>query len=240
MLYTQKKYLQFLLKASNQHGVHSPFVYHLVTKCFYQKINKNFWKTFLNAKKHTQDSKKNNRKKISKIGEISNKKAKLLIKIVSYFKPKNILEIRTSFGLGTLAIKIGNSNSSIITIEECPENSKVVQELFTKNNLNTIEILHGNFSKTLSKVTQNNPLDFIYFNGNYTKQTTLSYFNECLKTMNNESFFIFNDIYWNAEMQEAWSVIKNHSKVRVTVDVFYFGIVFFRKEQAKEHFKIRV
>ena len=35
-------------------------------------------------------------------------------------------------------------------------------------------------------------------------------------------------------------LIKKHPKVTVTVDLFYFGIVFFRKEQAKEHFKIRV
>ena len=30
-----KKYLLFLLKSTNQHGVHSPFVFRLVTQCFY-------------------------------------------------------------------------------------------------------------------------------------------------------------------------------------------------------------
>lgn len=29
------QYLKFLLKSSNAHGIHSPFVYDLVTKCFY-------------------------------------------------------------------------------------------------------------------------------------------------------------------------------------------------------------
>uniref|UniRef100_UPI00404B6DEF hypothetical protein n=1 Tax=Flavobacterium sp. TaxID=239 RepID=UPI00404B6DEF len=29
-------YLKFLLKSTNQHGVHSPFVFDLVTKCLYQ------------------------------------------------------------------------------------------------------------------------------------------------------------------------------------------------------------
>jgi hypothetical protein len=41
-------------------------------------------------------------------------------------------------------------------------------------------------------------------------------------------------------MKEAWSTIKKHPKVTVTVDVFHYGIVFFRREQSKEHFKIRV
>ncbi|MEN8126127.1 MAG: class I SAM-dependent methyltransferase, partial [Bacteroidota bacterium] len=30
-----KSYLKFLLSSTNQHGIHSPFVYDLTTKCFY-------------------------------------------------------------------------------------------------------------------------------------------------------------------------------------------------------------
>jgi hypothetical protein len=41
-------------------------------------------------------------------------------------------------------------------------------------------------------------------------------------------------------MTEAWQYIKNHESVSVTVDCFHLGFVFFRKEQAKEHFKIRL
>jgi len=41
-------------------------------------------------------------------------------------------------------------------------------------------------------------------------------------------------------MEEAWHYIKEHSKVTVTIDTFQWGIVFFRREQEKEHFIIRV
>lgn len=37
MLFFKKTYWQFLLKSTNEHGVHSPFVYALVTQCFYNK-----------------------------------------------------------------------------------------------------------------------------------------------------------------------------------------------------------
>jgi hypothetical protein len=40
-------------------------------------------------------------------------------------------------------------------------------------------------------------------------------------------------------MTEAWETIKKHPQVTVTIDTFYWGIVFFRKAQAKEHFTIR-
>lgn len=141
--------------------------------------------------------------------------------------------------MGTLAIKTENNAVSALTLEECPETCKTIQQLFDKNNLKGIEIINGDFSKSLSICTQNKQFDCVLFDKNHTKIAILNYFEECLKTIHNNSFFIFDGIYWTAEMQEAWSIIKKHSKVRVTVDVFYFGIVFFRKEQSKEHFKIR-
>lgn len=31
------RYLEFFLKSTNQHGIHSPFVYNFITKCMYKK-----------------------------------------------------------------------------------------------------------------------------------------------------------------------------------------------------------
>lgn len=252
------EYIKFLLKSSNEHGVHSPFVYDLVTKCFYKKTNVKSWSNFLGSKHKLLDNKsfikvtdfgsgskifkKNLRQvsKISKVAGISNNKAKLLIKIVNYYKPENCLEIGTSLGLATTSIKIGNKNSKITTLEGCPETSKIANDLFINNNFKDIHIITGNFIETLPKVTKNNKYDFIYFDGNHNKKSTLEYFEACLETAHNNSFWIFDDIYWNKEMQEAWKEIKIHPKVTVTIDVFHWGIVFFRIEQAKEHFTIRV
>ncbi|MEE9407255.1 MAG: class I SAM-dependent methyltransferase [Polaribacter sp.] len=258
MLYQQIEYIKFLLKSSNQHGVHSPFVYQLVTKCFYKKTDHNFWNSFLKIRYHLLDNKKsikvtdfgsgskvfkNDEREVSKIAKvagISNKKAKLLIRLVHFFQPKSVLEIGTSLGLGTSAIKIGNNNTKITTLEGCSETSTIAQELFIKNNFKSIDVHSGDFKETLPKAVINNKFDFIYFDGNHTKKATLEYFETCLQTINNNSVWVFDDIYWSKEMKETWLEIKAHPKVTVTVDVFYFGIVFLRNEQAKEHFKIRV
>ena len=50
-------YIKFWLRSTNQHGVQSPFVYSLVTKCFYSK------------KKHNAYSKLKNYKKAEKVGK---------------------------------------------------------------------------------------------------------------------------------------------------------------------------
>ena len=252
------KYLKFLTKSSNQHGVHSPFIYNLITKGFYTKTNKKLLYSFIKIKQQLLDNKttikvtdfgsgskifkSNNRKvaKIVKVAGISNTKAKLLIRIVNYFKPKNILEIGTSVGLSTSAIKIGYNKSNITTLEGCKETNNIAKSLFENNNFKNIKTITGNFNETIASSIKSNSYDFIYFDGNHTKKATLEYFKTCLPTISNDTFWIFDDIYWSKEMQEAWLEIKKHPKVTVTVDVFHFGIVFFRKEQAKEHFMIRV
>ncbi|CAI8428445.1 MAG: Uncharacterised protein [Polaribacter sejongensis] len=243
MFHTIKEYFKFLTKASNQHGVHSPFVYNLVTQCFYKKTAADLWNSFLISKQllDTKTIRKvTSLHSTSKTARISTKKAKLLIRLIAYFKPENILEIGTSMGLGTAAIQIGNKNSSIISIESCPQRGKIKHELFKKNNFNTIHIVHGNWNEALPKVLKKQQFDFIYFNKHQTKKETLQCFNRCLNSINNDAIWVFNDIYSTIEIQEAWLEIKNHPKVTVTVDVFFLGIIFFRKEQAKEHFKIRV
>ena len=80
--------------------------------------------------------------------------------------------------------------------------------------------------------------DLVYFDGNHSKKATLDYFEALLPTISNDSVWIFDDIHWSADMEEAWEIIKKHPKVSVTIDTFQWGIVFFRAEQEKEHFII--
>ena len=40
MWYSFWSYINFIFSATNQHGVHSPFVYNLVTKCFYNRTKR--------------------------------------------------------------------------------------------------------------------------------------------------------------------------------------------------------
>lgn len=250
-------YLKFILLSTNQHGVHSPFVFNLVTKCFYKKKTLNKWNHFFKIKKKLFIDKRtidvtdfgagsrvfkyNTRKigDIAKFAGISNKKAKLILKLISYFKPNKILEIGTSLGLGTSAFTIANPKANIITLEGCPSTANIAKEYFKKNNFKNIKVTVGNFKNTLPQIINQQKFDCIYFDGNHTKEATLKYFETCLPSKSNDSFWIFDDIYWNSEMQEAWLIIKNHPEVTVTIDIFHFGIIFFRKEQAKEHFKIR-
>lgn len=254
-----KSYIKFLFHSKNEHGVHSPFVFDLVTKCFYNNTKypeyynlKSYRKSLLENKNTIEVTDfgagsrvfKSNTREISKIAQtagISPKNAELLFRIVRYFQPKSVLEIGTSLGLATSALSFGNQNAQIITLEGCPNTQKQAQVQLQEQNSNfqNIEFVNTEFSnyfKTLdlSPITHH----LIYFDGNHSKKATLDYFEALLPTICNDSIWIFDDIHWSADMEEAWEIIKNHPKVSVTIDTFQWGIVFFRAEQQKEHFII--
>ncbi len=259
MLQIIKSYLNFLWNSKNEHGVHSPFVFDLVTKCFYDtkkyteySILKEYRKSLLKNKNYIEvtdfgaGSKvfRSNKRQISKIAQtagISQKRAELLFRITKYFKPDSILELGTSLGLATSALALGNPKAKIKTLEGCQNTIHQCQLQLQKFNINTVECINTEFSSYLKNFqlpTSN--FQLIYFDGNHSKQSTLNYFELLLPTISNESVWILDDIHWSLEMEEAWEIIKNHPRVTVSIDTFQWGIVFFRIEQEKEHFVIRV
>ncbi|WP_291138906.1 O-methyltransferase [Flavobacterium sp. UBA7663] len=259
MLQQIKSYIKFLFHSKNEHGVHSPFVFDLVTKCFYDatkyqeyEVLKSYRKSLLENKNTIEVTDfgagsrvfKSNVREISKIAQtagITPKNAELLFRIVRYFQPKNVLEIGTSLGLATSALSLGTEKAKIITLEGCPNTQKQAQiQLQGQNsNFQNVEFVNTEFSSYF-KVIHPSPIThhLIYFDGNHSKKATLDYFEVLLPTILNDSVWIFDDIHWSADMEEAWEIIKNHPKVSVTIDTFQWGIVFFRAEQEKEHFII--
>ncbi|WP_405569692.1 O-methyltransferase [Winogradskyella sp. Asnod2-B02-A] len=256
-MYQLKAYIKFLAKASNQHGVHSPFVYNFVTKCLYNKTKfeaytklKQYKKELLQSNTVLQitdlgegskvlDANQRNVGKMAKTSSSSKKDSNLLYRLSDYFKFKTVLELGTSLGMGTYALAIANPTSKIITIEGCLNTSNFAQSQLKNHHINNVEFLIGNFSDTIPNLKNNN-FDFIFFDGHHNKEATIEYFEALLPKTHNETVFVFDDIYWSEGMTEAWEYIKNHDSVTVTVDVFHLGFVFFRKEQAKEHFRIRL
>jgi hypothetical protein len=68
----------------------------------------------------------------------------------------------------------------------------------------------------------------------------MNYFKLALEKKNVNSIFVFDDIYWSEGMQKAWTEICAHKDVTLSLDLFYFGIVFFRTEnKEKEHFVLK-
>jgi predicted O-methyltransferase YrrM len=177
---------------------------------------------------------------IARTAGISLGRSKQLYKAVKYFKPERILELGTSLGLATASMALAAPAAKIDTLEGCPETAGVARSMFNSHQLKNVELHVGEFDSNLPDLLQQNKYDLIFFDGNHQRDATLHYFEMCLKAADENSIFIFDDIHWNQEMEEAWEEIKRHEKVTLTIDSFQWGWVFFRKGREKEHFVLRM
>ena len=253
-----KDYLQHRLRAKNRHGLHSPFVYRLVDEVIYDFRAKDDYADIeairsqllsdnqiiniidLGAGSHVHNRRQ---KKVSDIAKNTlepPKLAQLLYRLVYDLKPRNLIELGTCLGITSLYLKAAAPNAQLFTLEGCPETAGVAAEVFKKAGEVNINQVIGNFNDTLADVIKGlDQLDFVFIDGNHQKEPTLNYFEWRLPKVHENTLLIFDDIYWSEGMKEAWSVIKSHPRVTVTVDLFWIGLVYFKKGQVKEDFFIR-
>lgn len=164
-MYRLKAHINHLLTATNQHGVHSPFVYSYVTQCLYTKPGFGGAKTVA-----------------------------VLLKTIAFFK--------------------------IQTIEITPGNVDIEKRIRKEFNLNV----------GLKKC-----YDLIYIDGPSSMELS-----DYEHRVHNDSMLLINNIHATKDATESWNSLKQNAKVTVSIDLFHCGLLFFRKEQAKEHFKIRI
>lgn len=251
-------YLKHRLTSKSRHGTHSPFVYKLVDEVIYDFSGKKVYEdierqrkkllnddtmltiTDLGAGSHLNKNRERRVRQLAAHHLKNPRLAQLLYRLVHHHSPKKIIELGTCLGITTSYLAKASPGASIVTIEGCPETAAVANQNFVSLGLKNVELQVGNFNDLFPKEVEITPrLDFVYIDGNHTKEATLAYFNICLPKSDEDTLLIFDDIYWSKGMKEAWEEIKAHPRVTVTIDLFWIGLVYFRKGQVKEHFKIK-
>lgn len=260
MFFQIKQYIQYLIKSQTRFTIHSPFVYRLVDQVF--RDNENYpeyirleqMKNDLLQRKSVVETvdfgsgagkSKYQTKRLplaTLVKQRSQKKSRLelLYRLAKTMQPEFILEFGTAAGVSSAYLKSGAPYSQMITMEGCSGLASIAQEMFGQLNLSGLTVEVGNFNVILDDVLRKfNRLDLVFFDGNHRKKPTLDYFYKCLPLAHENTLFVFDDIHWSSEMSEAWEVIKKCEMASITIDIFWFGLVFFRKGIEKQNFVIR-
>lgn len=167
---------------------------------------------------------------------------RLLFRLIRHFRAGTIVDLGTSLGLTTayLAEAAHPHEGRVLTFEGCPQTAAVARRNLEQLGLGNVTVVIGNLDETLApQVVAHGPIDFAFFDANHRYEPTIRYFETCLANRHNDTVFVFDDIHWSAEMERAWAYIEKHPAVSVTVDLFWIGLVFFRREQPKQHFTLR-
>lgn len=252
-------YLRYRLHAKTTHGTHSPFVFDLLKKVIYnphsfyayQEIEACREQLLLSKERIScidlgagrSDGRTGQIREVREIAKRSLKPAKygqLLFRLINYFQAKTALELGTSLGITTSYLCAANTDCKVTTIEGCAEAATIAQQNWQRMGHKNATQCIGNFDDELPEVLKEiERLDFVFFDGNHQKEPTLNYFNQCMEKRHEKSVFVIDDIYWSPEMKETWELIKADERVTVTIDLFFVGLVFFRKGQAKQDFVIK-
>lgn len=196
--------------------------------------------TDLGAGSNVNASKK---RKISDLAANSAKASALgemMFKLIQFTQPQNMLELGTSLGISACYQAAGNTASQLTTLEGCPETAKVAAQNIASVGLTNVKIVVGDFSDTLKGILKNTTfLDYVFFDGNHQKEPTIAYFEACLPFVREQSVFVFDDIHWSSGMEEAWAEIQSNPKVSHTIDLFWVGLVFFKKKSSQSHLILR-
>lgn len=257
-LFQAKHYLSHLTssRSAKGHGVHSPFMYELATQVLPDKNDNAFEEiehlrkrllkdqrtisvTDLGAGSHVHKSSK---RKISAIARHSLKSARMgrfLNRLANFSGDGAMLELGTSLGL--TSAYLAKTGRHLTTIEGCGNIAEVAQSNFGQLQLSNISLLIGSFDDLLPGLLADQPdFNFVFVDGNHSYDATMRYYQLLRKHLPNGAVIVFDDIYWSEEMLRAWNEIVLQKHKQITVDLFQFGLVFLREDQASEHFKLRL
>jgi predicted O-methyltransferase YrrM len=255
------RYLQYWITASNGrgYGIHSPFVFDFV-KYVLGNREEYYCYPIIEAvrERMLQDGRvlqvqdlgagsrtitHNTRvvKDIARSALKLSKFSRLLFRLADYYSCRNILEMGTSLGITTAYLASACYSGKVYTLEGVPDIAGVATENLHRLHFTNVQMVQGNFDETISDtLAQMQTVDLVYVDGNHRKEPTLRYFDTLKPYLHNDSIIVFDDVHWSREMEEAWRVIKQDSSVRLSIDLFFLGIVFFRPEfKQVQHFSIR-
>lgn len=251
-------YFRFLSRARDEHSLHSPFLFALYTQVIRPRNgSKGPFKAIQSLRKQLNRNRqqititdfgagsKVNASRQRTVGDIARHSIKsarfgrLLFRLIQWVGAKTIVDLGTSLGVTTayLAEAANPHGGRVLTFEGCPETAAIAQQNFVQLGIQNVTVVVGNLDETLaSELASLTTVDFVFFDANHRYEPTVRYFETCLSAVHNDTVFVFDDIHWSTEMEQAWAYIKRHPRVIVTIDLFWVGLVFFRREQPRQDF----
>ncbi len=244
------KYAEYFLFSKHRrgHGIHSPFVFDIVSGTFRNKIDPDIVSCIESIRsKMISDQEtivvndlgagsvkmKSSLRKVTDIARYSavpRKYGILLSNMSKTFAGPMVLEFGTSLGISTMYMAASSPETKVYTMEGCKAASEIAFNNFREAGLSNIRMFNGPFEEVLPEIRREKITPgLVFIDGNHRKEPVMSYFNQVAEMSDFKTVVIIDDINTTRGMGEAWSEIRNHNKVTFTIDICRMGIAFFRE-----------
>jgi hypothetical protein len=218
------------------HGVHSPFVYNLITKVIEERCPYYRFSDIESLRRRLIVQKE--ARSVMVREAIRPKHGALLFRLTNYFRSKNILQIGASAGLSTLYLTSYAQDVRCMTLEKTSERASIARWVYEKAARTPINLQVGDYQKLLPSTLQDmGRVDFVFFNTR-TESSNASLFGLCAGYAHKDTVFVFEGIKANRSMRNLWKTVCAHPDVTVTVDLYSMGIAFFNKKLHKRNYTV--
>lgn len=161
---------------------------------------------------------------ITKFSTSNRKFAQLYQFFCSQTPAKTILELGTCMGISSRYLsKV--TLGKLYTFEGAEEIARVARPNKEDENINmVVGELYQTLPITLASI---HVVDFALIDATHTYVATLHYFDQLLSKTHSKSIIVIGDIHWSREMEKAWKEIKRRPEVKLSLDFYECGILFF-------------
>jgi hypothetical protein len=219
------------------YGVHSPFVFDLITNVIEEKCMYYCYGMFdgirLQLRQEGRKIKCGNRELTVKQALrrfcFSARGYRLLFRLANRFHPKKILVTGSGLGMTPLCVTAYSKDADCIVFEPEPPVAVIARNMVKKYARSSINV----YDK--SSLPDMHCFDFVVWGT--PDDFSLNTFENMLRYLTDESILIISGINGSRTGKKAWKEICAHSKVTVTIDLYSFGIVFFSSKLNRKTYK---
>ncbi len=170
---------------------------------------------------------------ITRYSTSSRKFAQLYQYFCSLTPAETVLELGTCMGLTSRYLSRITSGT-IYSLEGSAEILSIAKRSAEIGNINFIQ---GRISESLGEILLKiDKVDFTLIDANHTYSGTMEAFNQIKEKVRPTSILAIGDIHWSTEMEKAWKEIIHKEDVKLSLDFFECGIIFFDAPVPKDNY----
>lgn len=247
------KFVQYLYKSKHRRGfgIHSPSLFYVVTMIIEDKNPYYCFERIEGLRRFLKKSGKTipcdwkdgeKERKVSDLIQSQNFSPaydQLLFRLVNHYKPQTVLELGDTIGLSTLYLASSDHNMKVVSVGGSENIIQFARQVLEKNKVLNVEFKKNITKEAFRAVGENlEEVDFLYFGRMFPADKIKEVVDTLECSITSRTVMVVSDIYKTKQKELMWDVLKKHPKVRVSVEMFHYGILLCDENLQKEDYNL--
>lgn len=247
MKYCTRKWIAYLFKARHRkgHGIHSPFLFRLITEVIENKGNFSAWPVLAAAEENVRNmlrmvdtdsyqklyemEKGSDCHDIKKLHLLPGRFDRLVFRLVNEFQPRSLSFYGSTFGVTLMAMALADRRTRLVAQVENDHYRSFCRQLIEVYNVENIDLSGAGNVVASDFVVVQNPLDPDDCSRALAQIVAQPY----------DGVIILCGIHTSAGMEAVWKRFQKEPEVRISLDLFEIGIFICKKGLQKEDFVLK-